>query len=589
VAYGYRVGEVPLPDIPESDATAKFIGPIRNTRIQPRPEAVSLGCHLTNAALPRPDTHDAISAAAGTCYRFARGMPVPQANRIAIAKDHTLDWLKKNMTPLSPDTDISVETWIGSTPYAEPRKQELRELWGKFNDLFVKGATREQLVKFIKCKSHIKDEPYPEYKYPRPINSRTDLFKCVVGPWFKRIEMEIFKCPEFIKKVPMPDRPRYMMDKLFVHASKFIETDYSSFEAAFTAYVMEHIEMPMYDYLTRNIPGADLFMWCVRNVLAGDNRCDFKDFSFTVNAKRMSGEMCTSLGNGFTNFMLMQFLTKLLGSEMVGIFEGDDGVTRINGNVPTPEDFASMGFSIKLNEHTEINKASFCGMVFDPDEMMCITDPKEVLATIGWSGHKYVSSKQSTLKALLRCKAYSYGYQYQACPVISSMARAYLRLTSGISIEKLVNTQFLNQYEMEQLKEALANGRPELCQPVGIKTRQLMEDKYAFPIILQYMYEDYFDNLKTIEPIPLWFTPHESWVDYFSRYCRQVDPSDIFIGLPDFNYESPVHSKIILTREPFTTVHPQTRLSWACSQPVVYSKPYLPTISNRQLAYSRQA
>ena len=148
--------------------------------------------------------------------------------------------------------------------------------------------------------------------------------------------------------------------------------------------------------------------------------------------------MNTSLGNGFSNLMFMAFVCEKLGLNCNGVVEGDDGLFAFNGNTPSASDFTKYGFNIKLDVHSEISTASFCGNVFDPEDRQIMTCPYDVLSTFGWTTNKYAKSSDKTLKALLRSKSLSLAYQYPGCPILSSLAQYGLRVTKGYNVEKVV-------------------------------------------------------------------------------------------------------------------------------------------------------
>jgi hypothetical protein len=54
-------------------------------------------------------------------------------------------WLNKNLVPLSFDTDVSFETWIGEINQTEDRKNELRKIYAEGNTVYQR--------KYHKCKS----------------------------------------------------------------------------------------------------------------------------------------------------------------------------------------------------------------------------------------------------------------------------------------------------------------------------------------------------------------------------------------------------------------------------------------------------
>jgi len=526
VIYGYRYREVPLPaltDIKQDATIGKTIG---DPDLSKRPVVqVSLGCHVEGHALPHPCPQDVDTMKAGTRKRFAIKPPDVDPVLARELKDFVRHWLRKNLTPLSPEEDVSIETWLERCPYPSYRKKELLELFYSVLD--------PSDPRYTKCKSFMKDETYPTYKHARAINSRHDYFKCRVGPIFKAIENVVYKHPSFIKHVPVKDRAKYIFDMLFAPGAKYIATDYTAFESLFVKELMEACEFELYDYMTQHLPCHDDFMGVVHEVLAGENECYFKNFKVTVPATRMSGEMCTSLGNGFSNLMFMLFILQRNGcSDVDGVVEGDDGLFRFRGPIPTEADFTRLGLIIKMEVHDRLETASFCGLVFDLEDKKVVTNPLEVLVSFGWTTRRYARSNIQTKKILLRAKALSLAYQYPGCPIIQSLSQYGLRMTKGIQVKRVLHGYGLNMWEREQLQEAVLYGH--VFQPVGMNTRMLVEDLYGISVENQLAVESYIDSLDSLQPLDLSRISHlfhENWSDYFMKYSRTLSPKR-----PDLEY-----------------------------------------------------
>jgi len=452
----------------------------------------------------------------GVAKRFASAVPIADKIMMNKFKDFVYKWCKDNLTPLPADSDCSVETWLKGTNYPLWRKKDLQNTWDNFDGQFW---TKGKLNKYTFVKSFIKDESYTEYKHARGINSRRDEFKVRVGPIFKLIEKEVFKSHWFIKYVPMKDRMRVIMEELHQEAATIAETDHSSFEAHFTPELMECCEFVMYDYMTQNLPDRE-WINLVREALGGINYCHFKWFIVEVLATRMSGEMCTSLGNGFTNLMVALFMFDYKKCRSVkGKIEGDDGLFTFYGNGPTKSDFAKMGFTIKLEEHTNLTEASFCGILADSVDMNVVTDPLVELVDFGWTKSQYAMASDKKLMALLRAKSMSMAYQYPGCPVIKSLARYGLRVTEGY---QCYVRGFDNMWVRDQYSEASAYirkfGVPD--EKIGINTRLLVERKFGLSVEDQFRIERYLDNKHDLSPIKCAFTFDfpPAWVDFDSKY-----------------------------------------------------------------------
>jgi len=513
---------VKLPPIPVPKDSLRISEP-REVDLTFRPAVqVSLGPVLVGAALPHPDPHDPATMIAGVGKRFGLAPPKPNKLLLASFKKFVKKWVRKNLIKLPADLDLSVDTWLANTAYPESRKAELRKIWEKV------GALEKLQIKDFLVKSFQKDETYDDYKHARGINARTDEFKCAVGPYFKAIEHVLFQHACFIKYIPVQQRPDYIYELLYSPNGKYMATDYTAFEALFTKELMESCEFELYDYMTEDLPEHARFMALCRNVLGGCNNCYFKNFKVALDATRMSGEMCTSLGNSFTNLMAMLFMCKQKGVKNVkGVVEGDDGLFVGEGDFPTVEDFAQLGLILKMEVHSDLCTASFCGIVFDTQDKTNIYNPLKVLASYGWTSRYYNGAKMSTRMALLRAKSLSLLYQYPGCPIVSALAEYGLRVTRSYDIRNLVRKGGnMNNYQREWLRDTWLNRHLAVRKPVGERTRFLVERLYGIRVEDQLIVEKILDNKNDLEPLKLDVIAHlfpPSWVDYWDNYVLQID------------------------------------------------------------------
>jgi len=326
------------------------------------------------------------------------------------------------LTPVDP---LEFEDWLASClSYNENRKEQLRqsarELYGQF-------PSKKMCQK---VQSFVKTESYLQLKHARMINSRSDHFKAWSGPYFKAMEQEVYKLHWFIKHVPVKDRPA-KVKALRASGRLYYQTDYTAFESHFTPQILKAVECRVYKYLLRNHPRAARL---IEQTLTGPNRMRTRTgVSCTVNGRRMSGDMCTSLGNGLTNLLLVKFIVEeLKGGFFDGFVEGDDGL--FASSVPLCiKDFFDLGFTIKINEDGPISDpchASFCGMVF-ADSGEIIKDPKKFLSEFGWTS-SFISGSAVLMDRLLRAKALSACYETPQCPILGAMSREALRRTRGV-------------------------------------------------------------------------------------------------------------------------------------------------------------
>lgn len=247
--------------------------------------------------------------------------------------------------------------------------------------------------------------------------------------------------------------------------------------------------------------------------------------------------MNTSLGNGYTNWVVHEFVHQKIMSPplpFAGCYEGDDSATSFLGSGPTAEDFARVGFTIKQSTVLNLNEVSFCGLVFDPDDNVVITDVSEALVSFGWAMSSYVGCKKSRLLTLLRCKAMSYAYQYPGCPILGALSQYALRMTSGIDVRSFIeNDRAMSLWDRDQLREALTHlgtGRVVYREP-PIKTRLLVEKLYQITVAQQISCEDYLFRLDSLQPLAgpiLEIVTNPIWSDYYQKYSwKTVDRSDL--------------------------------------------------------------
>jgi len=537
VAYGYRYGEVKLSKI-EAIKEEYGFGRIKTfDPVNRAPVAISLGPHFIGAALPHPDRKDPITFKAGIHKRFAYKPPRARDGFYQALRTYVAAWCKRKLTPLSPHTDISVITWLENTDYPAYRKKELLEVYESVVSIWEDPS-------YADCKMFPKDEPHETYKHIRAINSRSDQFKTYVGPTFKCIENELYKHKSFIKHVPVNERPQYIYDMLYEPSANYLPTDYSSFESLFVAELMENCEFVLYDYMTQHLPNHVEFMRLMREVIAGKFKCIYKYFTVHVLATRMSGEMCTSLGNGFTNLMLMNFVCDYIGSTIIGgVVEGDDGLFSIRGKMPVAHDFTEMGMVIKMQATPNLNFASFCGCVFDLDDKINVTNPIEVLLKTAWTTVRWASSKPAKLNDLLKCKALSLQYQYAGNPIIQSYALYLLRITNKNSVITLASAalqaiQSMNQFKFRyrfpkftRIGDMVTFDNMPI-KPVPMNTRNLVSEIYGVPLHIQYELEHFFDSRNIAEPFEfpqLLDYCNEDQKNYYFNYCRLVPQDQLFL------------------------------------------------------------
>lgn len=270
------------------------------------------------------------------------------------------------------------------------------------------------------------------------------------------------------------------------------------------------------------------------DTVAGVNRCSYQDINFTVNATRMSGEMDTSLSNGVTNYYVLRFLCHIKGDDNpVIVVEGDDGLTQTTANI-TQQDFADLGLTCKLVPYPNVYTASFCGIQFDPEAMVNITNPFKVILKTPHITMKYLEASDSVIYSLMHAKALSLLWQYPGCPIIQPYAERILKTVSSFQPK-------FNEFTRYQLENLSMKEGCDPRKPIKHSTRLLMQQLYDISPEEQLQLEEYITNLPDCLEWDHWIVDkylNDDQRDYASRLS--ILSSDTRVRhLQNFRIEKP--------------------------------------------------
>jgi len=231
------------------------------------------------------DTNDPYTIQTGFEKRLLRD--IPQADPVILLKFKLFveHWLFNNLTPFSPvDFSIIFEEWFSQLKFNQARLKQYRDAYDKL----YSSSPNCRMCEFIK--SFPKTEYYDEFKFPRIINSRCDMFKVFCGPYFHKIEAALFSLRWFVKGLSITDKVS-RVSMLLRSNYRYFVSDFKAFESHFTPNFMEICECRLYTYM---FPGdSNIIKIC--EVIMGKNRLHMTNkCSLTVVGRRMSGEMCTS-------------------------------------------------------------------------------------------------------------------------------------------------------------------------------------------------------------------------------------------------------------------------------------------------------
>ncbi len=436
-------------------------------------------------ALPKCDPSDVPTAIEGIKKRNACILPQAREGVLERYKAFVQRFIEaRKIRPIPPDADLTEEAWLESKTYPENRKEQLRIARGHAPFRYRVPA------KQARAKSFIKDEPYRCFKWPRLISSRPDAYKAWVGPVVSAMEKITFALPEFIKKVPANSRAALVVDVLEPLPGRLIATDYTSFEAVHVRELLYASVGVLYRHLTSRNPHARKIVNEHLRVRSGRQVLRFRDFTVRLGrAILLSGEMDTSLNNGWVNLTLMYFLASERAAaagqtfdlaRQYGFFEGDDGLCKFpEAWVPTTDDFASAGTICKVDLPDSLDTASFCGNIIDRSTATLVTDVTSWLGKFPFTSKRDANASPRRVLALRQSKAMSAAFQYNGCPVVSPVAWAFLRRFGVPDRTFILNDVSFDEYQREVALQALdfVSTHPE--RPVADSSRALVEKLYG--------------------------------------------------------------------------------------------------------------
>jgi len=477
-----------------------------------RPVARGLPFVVTNLVLPRPDPKDVLLVLGGLLKRAA-ALP-PPTDLMDEYEEHCLT-LHQEFKRAEIPADCSLERYLSEWQRPETRKQQIRMAYAEFCDIFKQHVSTD----VAKIGSFIKDEPYVDIKFPRWINARSDFAKSVLGGYAKEIYLSMARHPWVIKEVPVKERPRWLLDK-FDETSHVFQTDFTSHESHFRTRLLR-IELKFYLHILRAVPQL-MTMLAFCDYISGHphrimdesywNKMVMRSMmSVRLLATRMSGEVFTSSGNTFHNYAVITFVAKRKGCSVKGAVEGDDALFQtIPASIElTAQDFIEAGWNVKIVKHAHLNTASFCGNVFDTQDLTILRDPQEILASWGWAPRRYLGVGTKMLMSLLKSKSISYAYQYSQVPIVGLLARLILaeidRQRPGLKV-----AQAPDERKQRILDEALATPL-EPFQP-GIRTRILAEQLYGITVESQLWVEQQLSHNFQLGGYVFPFATNRTWI-----------------------------------------------------------------------------
>jgi hypothetical protein len=412
--------------------------------------------------------------------RLSPVLPKPDRDYLRGLKKFVRKYLKSHFHPVEfVQYDQKLfEAWLEKCEhYSQSRKEQLRRC-------FFSLQKRSFILnkKDFEGESFVKSEFYPEAKCLRFINSRSDEFKSYLGPYIKMIEEQVYRDPHFVKGLRIDKLP----EKL-VTLSKWdwiLETDYSSFESSFAYEYTKVVEQQFLKFfLSKNPkPLSDALKSYTLKGKERVQRLYNHNYDIAITGCRLSGELWTSLCNGFSNLMNMMYLCERKGIEADGFVEGDDGLFGMNNPALTDDDFAKLGFKIKMEYENVVQNTTFCGNTFTDESLKLLVNPEQIGRLFWTCNQQYLNARPKTLKGLMKSKAASLYVTGRFTPIAGAVAYSQLLRTADVSF--IDEHQYWN-HEVLGLFHQLSVTAPV----ISYHDRYLYNQKFGIPLSDQLVIE----------------------------------------------------------------------------------------------------
>lgn len=500
--------------------------------------ASSLPVCLDDASPPGPDPKDKLSTLAGAFKRLAVEVAPCSFAKMKKILAYSRKYIHPQFKTITPDQIPDTLDWINNINHPESRKQELRQVYELVTEkgLWPRPGCEDEDV--TQCNSFVKDEKYlaADYKPSRWINSSSDLLKVVFGPIADRCMEELVKCRSMIKTVPVAERAKAIYEHLggsdvIAQSSdaKSMEDHYANIPPSATnkpnmsndpryrianelmLYMCGHILVPIHllkavkflfyrtpsiakqplnvKELWKDIKDSNTLNELIKNILNTYRRLKMRHFGYVlVNAILCSGEMDTSFRNTSSMYVMVNFASYDLSNGQIkyalSMNEGDDALTVYKGKGPDEQWWHDHGWLIEIEFTGRVNEASFCGLVFAPEDLVSVPDIRAALCKFGWTNRRYVNSSRKVLMGLLRSKALSMACEYGNVPILGALAQRLLTLTRTINVRQSI-IDSTDMYHRENLQNYIKQ-KPWLQKPeVGWQTRLLVQKLQNIPVSAQ--------------------------------------------------------------------------------------------------------
>lgn len=457
------------------------------------PLAYSLGPILFCASPFMPACGDNESVLYGAIGRFLREVGIVDPQLLAELMAFVTEYVKRYR--IIPRGEITLDKYLETSKYTAQKKQKFREIKEK-----QIGLPRRPVYRSFGKKEFINVGANHNFmlKTCRCINGPEDKWKVFASPLMHAVEEVVCYDKEYAKHIPVHLRPRAVYETLGHLPGPYYTTDYTSFEASITAPIIDAVENVLYKHILANYQEE---VDHLTKQLTSKRKLKFNGFSVRCQAMRMSGDANTSLGNGFTNLMLMKFMAHKQGLSVTGFVEGDDGLFVYDG-IPDFSIIEKLGFVLKAEKHENIFDTSFCGMMLSRS-LAVYADPIYELVKFGWSASNLANSNKEKIRlGLLRSKAISLFYCHPRCPILTALAARFMDLTSGV--EPIFSKNYWDLCLSAGATKFSSQAQQEFEKGITMEDREDFNKLYNIDPQTQMAFEEYVSQINTTDELDHW-------------------------------------------------------------------------------------
>lgn len=379
----------------------------------------------------------------------------------------------------------------------------------------------------------VKDEECDEFKHNRLIQSMSDKAKRqdymgIFSRLVKSVEVVAYDTPGNVKHTTLDERLRRCR-ALGLH--NLMTSDYSSFEASHKKNVCEAVFRPFFMHVFQLLPKQREYVDLIMHMLTTDrmytigrkSKPDNFLVAFDIIPIEQSGDPTTALLNLILNMIAYLDVYSEKGVpiertvELI-ILEGDDDVNDPLDLDFDKRDFAKRGLIAKIVKGLSLEQAGLCQMFFHPEVDVICPNPIKKMAACFKVPIKYVHAGQKTHKSLLRMQGMCVLSTHAKSPVVHSMGRAMLRITSGVNVQD-AHWELLSYSASVSAAKAVKWSTIE-NQTVDMRSRLMVERVFGMSVEMQLHIESLFDAWQGGPlSIPVEVFP-PIWRQYYTDYTR---------------------------------------------------------------------